>query len=63
MYSIKKVFLKSSQNSQENSCVTNFIEKGTLTQVFFREFCEIFKNTFFTEHLWFALIMINANFL
>ena len=29
----------------------NFIKKDTLTQVFFCEFCEIFKNTFFTEHL------------
>ena len=27
----------------------NFIKKETLAQVFFRE---IFKNTFFTEHLW-----------
>ena len=30
----------------------NFIKKETLTQVFSCEFCEIFKNTFFTEHLW-----------
>ena len=29
-----------------------FIKKGTLAQVFSCEFCEIFKNTFFTEHLW-----------
>ena len=29
----------------------NFINKDTLTQVFFCELCEIFKNTFFTEHL------------
>ena len=26
-------------------------EKKTLAQVFSCEFCEIFKNTFFTEHL------------
>ena len=32
----KKVFLEISENSQENTC----------------EFCEISKNTFFTEHLW-----------
>ena len=25
--------------------------KETLAQMFFYEFCEIFKNTFFTEHL------------
>ena len=28
-----------------------FIKKETLTQVFSCEFCKIFKNTFFTEHL------------
>ena len=28
----------------------NFIEKKTLAQVFFSEFCEIFKKTVFTEH-------------
>ena len=30
----------------------NFIKKKTLAQVFSCEFCEISKNTFFTEHLW-----------
>ena len=30
------MFLEISQNSQENTC----------------EFCEISKNTFFTEHVW-----------
>ena len=30
----------------------NFIEKETLAQVFSCKFCEISKNTFFTEHLW-----------
>ena len=29
-----------------------FIKKEILTQVFSCEFCEIFKITFFTEHLW-----------
>ena len=29
----------------------NFIKKETLAQVFSCEFCEIFKNTFFIEHL------------
>ena len=28
------------------------IKKENLTQVFSCEFCEISKNTFFTEHLW-----------
>ena len=30
----------------------NFIKKETLTQVLSCEFCEISKNTFFTERLW-----------
>ena len=29
----------------------NFIKKETLAQMFSCEFCEISKNTFFTEHL------------
>ena len=45
--SVKKLFLKVSQNSQEN-----FIKKETLAQMFSCEFCETFENTFFTEHLW-----------
>ena len=34
--SAKKMLLNITQNSQENYC----------------EFCEIFKNTYFEEHLW-----------
>ena len=56
--SVKKVLLKISQRSQENTCATvsfliklqagacNFIKKETLAQVFSREFCEISKKTF-----------------
>ena len=51
--SLKKVFLKSLQNSKENTCIgvswpeaCNFIEKETPTRVFSSEFCEIFKTTF-----------------
>ena len=62
--SIKKMFWKISQNSLESTCSRvsfliklqakscNFIEKETLEQVFSRQFCEIFKNTLFTEHVW-----------
>ena len=32
----------------------NFIKKEILAQVFFCEFCEISKNTFFTEQPWAA---------
>ena len=44
--SIKKGVLKI---SQIQAC--NFIKKETLAQMFSCEFSEIFKNTFFTEHL------------
>ena len=38
---------------KERCCeACNFIKKETLAQVFYCEFCEIFKNTFFIEHLW-----------
>ena len=52
----KKMFLKISQNSWENSCAgvsfsCNFNGKEALAQVASCEFCEIFKNTFFTEYL------------
>ena len=30
----------------------NFITKETVAQMFSREFCEIFKNSFSTEQLW-----------
>ena len=29
----------------------NFIKKEILVKMFFSEFCEIFKNTYFMEHL------------
>ena len=57
--SVKKIFLKISRNSQENACARvsflvklqaetcNFIKREALALVFYCEFCEIFKNTFF----------------
>ena len=61
--SAKKVFLKISKNSLENTCarVTFFIKfpakKETPGQVLSCEFCKIFKNTFSTEHLrWLLLV-------
>ena len=60
----KKVFLKISQYSQENTCArVSFSQNNskrldtlikysdTLAQVFSSEFCEIFKKTFFIEQL------------
>ena len=51
----KNVALKTTMNSQENTCVrASFLIKLqalTRTQVFCCEFCEIFKNTCVEEHL------------
>ena len=61
--SVKNVFSRFSQNSQEDTCARvsflincrpeacNFVKKETLVQVLSCEFCEIFKDTFLTEHL------------
>ena len=52
-------FAKSTGKHQYQSLFFNkvagacsFIKKETLAQVFSCEFCEICKNTFFTEHVW-----------
>ena len=55
--SMKKGVWKIFANSSENTCArasffNKVVNKETLTQVFSCEFCEIFKNTSFTEHLW-----------
>ena len=68
--SVKKVFLKISQNSQENTCASVSFSKvtdlrpklQTLLQEFSCEFCEIYKNTFFTEHLWATASVSNVIF-
>ena len=60
--SVKKKLLKISQNSEENSCArasfliklrasVNFIQKEALAHLLSYEFCEIFMNTFFIEHI------------
>ena len=65
---LRTVFWEISLNSQENTCprdyflvnlqveACNFLKKETLSQVFSCKFCEIFKNTFFTEHLRWLLL-------
>ena len=40
----------------------SFIKKETLAQVFSCEFCEISKNTFFTEHLWATASVLSVGF-
>ena len=55
-YSLKVIFLKVFQISQDNtydgaSFLCHFINKETPVQVFSFEFWEIFKSTYFAEHL------------
>ena len=39
----------------------SFIKKETLAQAFSYDFCEIFKNIFFIEHLpWLLLVFVNS---
>ena len=73
-FSIKKVFLENSQNSQESTCARvsilvklrasgmQLFQKETLAQVFSCDFCEISKNTFFMEHLWATASVPSHNF-
>ena len=68
------LFLEISLNLQENNCARasfltklqasagNFIKKETLAQMFSCEFCEISKNLFIIEHLWWLLLSFH-NFL
>ena len=48
MCSVKKVFLKILQNSQENTCArASFLIKLQASDLFSCEFYKIFQNTFF----------------
>ena len=70
---VKKLFLKTSEISQENNCVgvsfnnvaglnaNNFIKKKL--QLFFCEIYEIFKNTYFEEHLRTTAYSCNTDYL
>ena len=51
--SIRKGLLRNfAKFTVKHLCHSLFFNKEALTQVFSYEFWEIFKNTFFTEHLW-----------
>ena len=60
---LREVFLKILQNSQGNTwariSLLKALLKKTPAQVFSCEFCEILKSTFFIEHLWWLLLMID----
>ena len=48
----KEISTIKKKGTQKKPEACNFIKKDTLAQLFSWEFCEISKNTFFTEHLW-----------
>ena len=52
---LKKVFLKVSQYSQINTCAgvsfSQLYSKETPAQVLSCEYCDIFRNNYFEEHL------------
>ena len=52
------MFLEIPQNSQENTFARVSLLKKLHAQVLSCEFCEISKNTFFTEHLWRLLLKL-----
>ena len=73
--SVKNVFLKISQNSQESTCARRFfypdaglrlVKKEPLVQVLSCESYEIFKSTFFIEHIHWLFLNLrpgsNGNF-
>ena len=63
--SVKKMFLETSQNSQENTCSSGlqlYFKKKTLAQVFSCEFCEVSKNTYsYRTPLVAASVMLKVN--
>ena len=66
------MFLEISQNSLENTCAkvsfliklqasgVQLYQKKNVAQKFSCEFCEISKNTTFTEHLWTTASVIDS---
>ena len=67
MCSMKKSVLRNSTNfTGKHLCLrpATLLKKETLVQVFSCQFCEISKNTFFTEHLWTTvLLLLNSNYI
>ena len=54
--SISCVILKNVQSKPPEVLCKKGVWAATLAQMFSCEFCEIFKNTFITEHLWRLLL-------
>ena len=60
--SYKKLYLKISQYFTEKHLCWTSVLKETPTQLFFCEYCEIFKNNYFGEHLRTALPVVYMQF-
>ena len=60
MFSIKKVFLKNSQNSEENTCArASFLLKLPAEARYFPvNFAKLLRTTFFIECLWLLLLVV-----
>ena len=64
-FSVKQVFLKTSQNSQENTCARVFqslrlatlLKKRLWHRCLSLRFTKFLKILFFTEHLWWLLLL------
>ena len=54
LYACINIYQLEINTVQAEAC--NFIKKETPTQVFSCEYCEIFKGSFFIEHLWWLLL-------
>ena len=52
--SVKKLFLRISENSQENTCTEVSFYQSYRSPVLSCEFCEIFKNNYFVKDWWTA---------
>ena len=61
--SVKKVFLKMSQNSQENTCarisfLITLLKKRLWQRCFPVNFAKYLRTPFFIEHLWWLLLLL-----
>ena len=53
----KRVLRYFAKFTGKHLCQSLFFKKETLVEVFSCEFCEISKNTFLIEHLWWLLLL------
>ena len=59
--SVKNIFLKTSQNSQKNTCArVSFLNKVTGTCIFLWTFAKFLRTPFFTEQVWATASVCNV---